>query len=346
MNKLEIKRLVYSILTNQPDIRIVNDSELVMRCRICGDSDKNMNKKRLYFKIDLGNADEPIFYKCMNCNESGIVTSDFMKEYFDLHNLELLTGLRRFNKQIIDNSPRFKYKNESVLDMIVPEPKNVHDTVTKIKYFYTRIGMKIPISDFAKLKIVFSIKDFLELNKLEPNISSKNNYEFLRSLEKDYMGFLSRQNNVIVFRDVTGNGKLGRYYKYKVIKDLPTENTFYTVNTNIDILTMNNIEIIAAEGTFDTISVLYNIYEGNTDNKIFLSTCNGAFLEPLKYYINKGFLGDNVNINIYQDNDTLINFNKLKSKFSPYINEFRVFSNGLYKDFGVPKDNMEINRIL
>ena len=67
------------------------------------------------------------------------------------------------------------------------------------------------------------------------------------------------------------------------------------------------------------------------------------------HYINKGFVGENIIIDCYQDNDTRLNFNKIKQQLLPYIlnsNNFNVYYNILSKDFGVTKDKILVDRII
>ena len=106
-----------------------------------------------------------------------------------------------------------------------------------------------------------------------------------------------------------------------------------------------DIHIVAAEGVFDIISLFYNVFDADDTNKIFCATCNGQYRNALMYYINKGLVGRNIYVDIYRDNDNdkFMNYKKLKAELKSYTKNYRVYYNTLSKDFGVPKDMIDID---
>lgn len=336
MNKQEI----YDIIKSLPEVD-GNGVQLRMRCFICGDSKKNRNKKRLGIKIDVNNPLEPILYNCFNCGEHGVITTDMLCDMGLTR--EVASEISQFNRGVVksDTSSKVnKYKNYSPIPVIIPPPTKCDKTYNKIKYLYDRIGYRIPIEDFTKIKVVFNLFDFLSINNLPIN-----NDKFLTLLDRDYIGFLSINNEYIIFRDITGKNKI-RYFKYNIFNVYDNSNSYYRIRNQIDLLTQDTIEIKLAEGTFDILSIMYNIDGGNTDNRVYVAVCNSSYTSPILHHINMGLVGDNISIKIYQDNDSRVNYTKLKNKMNVYIHDMHVYYNKLSKDFGVPSSDIDIDEII
>lgn len=337
--KKEIKEI---LLRDSRRVRPVDKARVAMRCFLCGDSKKNTEKKRLYIKIDLENPTEPILYKCFNCNAEGIMTKDMLVD-MGINDMNLHVGIARLNKNatIDDGSIRGRYKNNETIKVTLPPLYKKDSTKRKLKYLFERLGDRLSLEEVEKMKLIFSIHDFLRVNNIEPHDRPIPTWV----LERDYIGFLSRRNDYIIFRDITGENKM-RYVKYNIFLSQDNSDSFYAISNKIDIMTQDEIEIIVAEGTFDTLSIYANILNHDDKNKILLSSCNGSLMAPIMFYLRKGYVGSNITVSIYQDNDTKVNFKKMKEKLSPYIGKFRVYYNTLNKDFGVPKDKIEIDEII
>ena len=336
MNKQEI----YDIIKSLPGVD-GHGGQLRMRCFLCGDSKKSLSKKRLGIKIDINNPTEPILYNCFNCGEHGVVTTDMLCDMGLTR--EVASDIYQFNRGAVkrDNSSKVnRYKNDKPIPVIIPPPTKCNKTINKIKYLYNRIGYRIPIQDFDKIKVVFNLFDFLNAN----NIVIPNDY-FSKILDRDYIGFLSINNEYIIFRDTTNKNK-ARYFKYNIFGIYDNSNSFYRIKNKIDLLTQDTIEIKIAEGIFDILSVMYNLDDANDTNRVYIATCNSNFMNPILHHINKGLVGDNISVKIYQDNDTIVNFSKLKNKINVYIGDMHVYSNKLSKDFGVPMKDIDIDEVI
>lgn len=340
MDKTLLRQL---ILTKVPTATLTEGGVYIkMRCFMCGDSKNNPYKKRLYIKINPDNKTEPVFYNCFNCLKSGIVNSTFLKQ-LGITNTKIHVDLTKFNLNVATNNTNNNKTYESIFDVKIPKATKNINTLNKIKYIYDRIGYRIPIDDFEKLKLVFSIKDFLNVNNLEP--SNKN---LVEKLEASYVGVLTKSNKVIVFRNIVDGSSDFRYIKYNLFKGNSKDNTnnFYTIKNKINIFSPDRIDIILAEGWFDIFSILYNLYNADMTNKIFIALCNGSFHNPIFYYINKGLVGSNIHVLCYQDNDTNVNFREIKKEILPYIENFKVYCNGKSKDFGVPKSEIKVDELI
>lgn len=336
------KQEIFRKLASLDNVEVKNGIQLVTRCVLCGDSAKNPNKKRLGIKIDCSNPSEPILYQCFNCGETGILSSYMLRE-IGADDPSLIRGVKEINNNAINTEGNVKvsrYRNAKTIQVEVPPLTTNPIYLEKLKYLFSRIGKpdSLKIEDFEKLKIIWSIKDFLSVNGISP----RNGYIDL--LDQCYIGFLSANNEYIIFRDITEKQKM-RYVKYNIFGVYDNSNSFYTIKNQINPLTTDDIHIIVSEGTFDAISLLYNVYDGDDRNKIFCATCNGQYRNTINYYVDKGLVGRNIYIDIYRDNDNdkYMNYNRLKNQLKPYTKNYRVYYNRLSKDFGVSRDKIDVD---
>lgn len=335
------KKELFTELSKIEGVEPKNSHQLVTRCVLCGDSLTNPNKKRLGIKIDCDNLEEPVLYQCFNCGQTGVVTSDMIKE-IGCDDPIVLRGLREVNGRAFKsegNTKVNKYKNIKELKVELPLLTKNPIYLQKAQYLLDRVGRcGITVKDFQKLRIVWSLKDFLYVN----GIRQRNQHT--DSLDANYIGFLSANNEYIIFRDITNRQKL-RYVKYNIFGVYDNSNAFYTIKNRINPITQQDLHIIVAEGPFDIISILYNVFDGDDADKIFCAVCNGQYKNTLSYYMNKGLVGRNIFIDVYRDNDNdkVMDYHKLKTQMKPYTKNFRVYYNQLSKDFGVPKDKIDID---
>ena len=326
---------LFELLASAPDTRVVNEQQIATRCFLCGDSTKNQYKKRLYIYLDPTNPRDYPTYHCFNCFESGIFTSDMLHQ-MGIDSKDAGTYLRTLYKASKNDDGSRVYKNHNRKDIDVKLPPLVGDekTLSKIKYLYNRIGYRIPREDFNRLKIVFNLKEFLDYNNIKPN------NQLVDILDRDYIGFLSVRNEYIILRDITNLNKF-RYVKYNIFNIRNDAQSFYVSRASIDPLTNEDIHIIVTEGTFDTLGVMYNVLDGDIDNKIFISTCDGTFMQPILSFMRKGLVGNNIYIDAYIDNDTRMDLKKIKNELKLFTPNFTVYYNRLSKDFGVPRDQID-----
>ena len=217
------KHEIFMELSRLNNVESKNNMQFVTRCVLCGDSAKNPNKKRLGIKCDYTNPTEPILYHCFNCGESGILTSQMMRD-IGVDNEDLIRSVKQVNAKAIHsegNTKVNKYKNNKTIKVEIPPLTNNPIHLTKAKYLVERIGRpnSMKIDSLPKLKIVWSLKDFLSVNGVSP----KNQYTDI--LDRDYIGFLSARNEYIIFRDTTNKHKM-RYVKYNVFGVYDNSNAF------------------------------------------------------------------------------------------------------------------------
>ena len=156
---------IYDRLASEPDVVVQNEDQLRVKCFLCGDSKKNPNKKRLGIKFNIHDPDKPIQYNCFNCFEHGAFTVEMLHQ-MDIYDNEIESSIRRINKQCHSDDGKHinKYNNTKEIPISFPPLTNDSKTLSKIKYLYSRIGYKIPITDFENLKIIFNLNDFLRHN--------------------------------------------------------------------------------------------------------------------------------------------------------------------------------------
>ena len=194
MDNLEFKRKLRNKLLTLESCREVDNEELNMRCVFCGDSKTDKNKRRLYIKISP-NDNLPVLYNCFNCNASGVLTPSVLRT-MSINDLSINSDLIRYNKSstkkfnkmagITDNNFRFE----------IPRPKNTEENRIKKAYLESRLGIKLSVDELIKLKCVFSLKDFMKHNSIE-KYTCKDGFAYY--LDKDYVGFMTVNNEFIIF---------------------------------------------------------------------------------------------------------------------------------------------------
>jgi hypothetical protein len=330
-----MKESIMKYLLQTPNAKKINPKQIAVRCIFCGDSKKNKRITRLYIKINTED-NEPILFHCFNCPVEGILTPQVLRE-FDIRDLELSSELLTYNNAISKYTKGI-IKKDNEINIKIPVYNNIDARLEKKKnYIEDRLGIKLSFDELYKLKTIFNLYDFIEINKIEEFTMAMN---YCDNIDENYIGFLSTRNEFINFRNIISDDH--RYIKYSIFKNLDNTRRFYTIPNKIDILTNNKITINIAEGVFDILGVYYNITERETHNMIYAAVCGAGYISVIKYFIEKGIFG-NVDLHIYSDSDMDIDFyrNALDKK-RIWIDNIKVFYNEKRKDFGVPKDNIKI----
>lgn len=322
----------------------LSDYKVVVKCPICGEGSKKHDHAHCY--VGMINNGPPLVYHCFMNECSGVVTPEFLRS-LEIYNNELESILNIFNKSYTKNNEverkihRIKKIKENIQ---IPEIPDNEFNDAKLKYMQCRLAVKFNYQNLQNLKIIFSLEDFLKVNKIEPNMAYKR--KLLNILNQDYVGFLSSQNDYIVFRNTKENKNL-RYFKYDIFGSIERSNIIYTVpGTQCDIFS-NSVNLNIAEGPFDALGIYCHLYKGDKVNNIYAACCGSGYLNAIKYFLKLGFI-HNLNVNIYSDSDkNPMYYNKIKvfDEIPPWVNQINVYYNTLSKDYGVPRKYIEIEKI-
>ena len=346
MNKIDFKKALIAQLQTLPVCK-PNSAKRnwVVRCPYCGDS-KTANHGHFSILIDI-NSDAPLLYRCLRCNESGIISSQTLEDLGLYVSNEFVRDLSLFNATSINPI----YFKDRVKKFEVSLPTDSGENARKLDYINQRLGLDLTYEKCVEYKIVLSLVDFLRHNRIK--ISDVNDGSSINlprrsilELNQKYLGFLSSNNNKITLRDCTADqsGFFGRYYKVTIDPFNQSPNTFYGLKNQFDLLYTGPIYVHIAEGTFDILSIYENLEHPPSQNSLFFASCGYGFNTIVKYLIYMGVCTD-INLHIYSDNDKsdLDHLKSLKGPIKLWIDNVFVHRNGFpgEKDFGVPKDKIK-----
>lgn len=342
MTNKEVKEnFISNLFSRGVYTRKVSNVEYVTRCPFCGDSN-DPSHGHFYIHIDLDKNTNMVF-NCFKCSTSGVVTKDVCKR-LDIDDLNILSGVSTLNKTAEKIDKLSTTDNILKFDYDIPDKYKMD---WKIMYIKNRLQIPLNESDLRKIKVVTSLYDFLNLNKIK-KLTCENWQADM--IEKYYIGFVSYGNGYILFRDVTGKMNIP-WLKYPITEESREGRAFYTVGARIDPYTNDEININLCEGVMDAISVCYNLgYNG--DNNLNIAVAGKFYEGILRYVISLGLFGDNVRVNIFADNDekfnkknkgkdTTLDFYKKLFKHSKLLfKSVKVFYNIKQKDCGYPKSEI------
>lgn len=322
-----IERVKSFILANKkPAFFTTSRKELRVRCPYCGDSRKDASHAHLYIEMK-----PPFRFYCQKCNTGGVLNAKTMRD-FQLYDTEIAVSLTELNKNYQSKKgysvTTFK-KKEFEFPIVVSS-----SSTTSVNYFNSRYGTNFSNEEITnRFKAVTDGIAFFEKNNLQIPYQM---YDISRAI-----GFLSSDNSHIIFRDTSGT-QSRRYFNYAIYPDEFGVNKFYSIKTEIDMLTPE-IDLVLCEGIFDIIGV-YNYFYNQNKNIIFAAACGKGYNSVIANFIHKGFL--NLNITIYSDGDVPLDFYRNLKMNSPYLKRtpITIFYNELEKDYGVPLERIKLRK--
>lgn len=314
------ERILKSLEIHGECFKRVSDVQYIMRCPICGDTNKNKHHAHCYIKCNKFNT-EPMLYNCFLCNSSGMVNKYFLSKLNidkslinELHDVRRNTFITFKSREDIDFS--------KLIDLNSPQ----------IKYIEYRLGSGLSLEDYQKFRIVNNmdeIKPFISSQKIKNTLPSNN----------DSVSFLSDDYSVLLTRNFSDDKD--RWNKRRLYN---TNNpSIYTIKTTIDLFTQDDIIINISEGVIDAISIYKNF---NENNSIHLAVLGSDYTLGLRYAISKGLVGYNIQIRIYIDDN--INIKDLKNVLKEYkwiFKSIHIYQNILYKDVGTTIDKISLKEI-
>lgn len=329
---------IYTELTNAKRVVYFNSgkTELVVRCPYCGDSIKDATHAHLFIQVA-----EPHYFYCQRCETKGFLNSDLIKdiEVSDDIGRDLDRNLKTFLKNTNKTSSSINtFKKNKKL--VFPKYNfNSSSFIKRLDYFTKRLGIQeITRLELLGYKIIGNFLDFLTINNLTHLLDNPKFYGLTKNIDDRAIGFLSYDNNYIVFRFIDHSFKY-RYLNLSLNYPYDIGNKSYCIKNNIDIFEPD-IELVLAEGIFDIISVYRNFYSGMDNSKKLFFAVAGKSFNLVPNLINRmGFL--NLNLSIYSDNGITVNNYKYKmntERYNSVIVSYNIFDGE--KDFGVPKEKI------
>lgn len=337
----ELKQLIIDGLSDLP-VYYPNrtNTQHVIRCQACGDS-RTLSHAHLSIHIDVDD-DLPMFYRCFKCNDSGIVNRAKLIEWGVVLDADSEASLGIYNKK---SKKKYRTKfSDKWEDYFAPEIDPTTLSEMKLAYLNARLGSDFTLTDAQKLKIVTSLEAFYSANYMKGNLDRS----MRRNIESRYIGFLSTNNNRIMFRNTSAVIPDTDYRWYNVILNSDNMNpyTFYSIPNSIDMYYTHDINIHIAEGIFDILSIYHNVNGDLTDNNFYYASCGSSALNVLDFLIDRG-INTGLNVHIYADKDKsdyfhmkylLKDTNVYQWCKNIFIHRNR-FENE--KDYGVPSSRIE-----
>lgn len=331
--------LIDELLHRLPKAKLASGRrEIACRCMYCGDSKKDSNKRSMYISVPQG-EDDLMFYNCFraDCGAKGILTEETLLDW-GIYDKDMLVSISNHNNKAYKLSKNKKYKINNrkiypIHNKMISENKV---TEYKLDYINNRLGTSFNYNDITNFKIVLNLGDLLKSNGIQ---DMTRHVETMKSLHKEYIGFLNVDNGLVNLRNVNPKSKRMRYVNYTIFQDSEPLR-FYVLPTTVDNRYEANIHI--AEGVFDILSVYENMNRKSIPNSIFASVFGASYYKVMRWFILESGLRHMV-FHIYVDNDvpynTISAIKKLAetSNFKTYIHKNEHPGE---KDFGVRKEKI------
>lgn len=335
---------LFQMLSPEPVYFTSGKRQINVRCRFCGDSEKNQRHAHMY----IGNSKTTniLSYYCQRCNVEGVVSNNFLSIY-DVNDFSLKADIINLNKQFMKSrgytnvqSSNFVKKYHSY-DFSLENKFNRY--VDKIEYIESRLGYGfVNLETLDTYKIILSIYDFLEKNNINLSkfLSQQKLDVILPMLENHFVGFLNDSGCNIIFRNINPYEKQ-RYFKLAIEPLVQTE--FYSIKGKVNVDKKFSINL--AEGTFDIIRLHKFGFLG--ENDINVAVLNKDYINKVKDIIKRvGSLDKIESINIFSDDK--IHYNFYKKQFSSIAHIFdtkvRIYKNANGKDYGDIADSVILER--
>lgn len=345
----------------------VKNNEINIRCPICGDSIKSERHAHLYIRIPR-NDDEPWLCFCHRCNYSGLINQDLFRKITGLsssNSKDLIISFSKYQnvtKNNRTNGIKHDYGMNALLNrrnVGISNSKNPLNDL-KMEYINDRLGLNLSYNDLKKYKIILDLNEINQVNHLGLENSMRN----LNYISTNYMGFISHDNEYCILRYVgdklgldrnnpfynNNNFKPMRYLNYSLFPSndgYDRGNKFYIIPNKIEMM-CNTLKLNITEGIFDILGVYHHVLNmERNDDTLNVAICGFSYLPAIEYILSLGFI--NIEFNLYIDADKIkeIKYTINRLKDNPFIkrSKFRVYYNGLNKDFGIRKETIDVKEM-
>lgn len=347
------EKIIEALRTLRVCIPSKGNTEWTIRCPYCGDSN-DPTHGHFAIHIDANEMDWMPGH-CLKCGYGTFVNPRFLLDVQAYIPQDVEDMLNAFNKR---NIRKNNYVTKEVYRKIpeVSEAELATLTGAKAEYIAHRLGVDIEVirKKAPELKIILNLIYFCNTNHF--TIPGKS-YKWMLFMNFNYVGFLSSNGNCITMRDFRNEkySKIRRYDKIVIDPKNVNANTFYNIPFAYDYTDLETWHIRVAEGTFDILSVYFNIMNQEEDHQIYFACCGYGYPTILKYLISNG-IAINLILHIYSDNDKTDD--DLRKSFAKsrhllcYVNEifvhrnFYTYADGSHeKDFGVRNIQENVYRL-
>lgn len=269
------------------------------RCFNCPDS-RDPRSKHFYISIPQHEG-EPSLYYCHKCHCGGVVTYKKLIEW-GIYNEQIAIDLTHYNETCSHLSTNNKYYNRTTYKLFNIYTRNDEISNIKLGMINERLGCSFTLEELRKLKIVLNLYDLLNANHITEYTRNKN---IVDQLDLNFMGFLSIDNAFLNMRRLCDKGLVyktidTRYINYKIFDKFDTSERFYTIPTEVNLLSPNRIKIHVAEGPFDILSIYKNLR--HEEEGIYTSIAGSNYI-GIAMYMMSTFKLPFVEFHYYPDND-------------------------------------------
>lgn len=337
------KDAVLDILMQQDQAHYnMERTKVYFRCPYCSDSKSNRHETS--FNVRIPDETEPRWlYICFrsDCRAHGAITPEFLR-MLGANNHQANAYLNKVNRSQ-RKEKRFKNKYRRSAENF-PTPQSPL-TMAKLAYLNKRLGTKLTLKDLLKLKIHLDMDSLYKYNELSypPKRAS-----YYRKLSAAGIAFISAYNDYLIVRNASSDPKIARYTVVDMFEgqdDGAEKFKFYVIPTKVDVMSVDPVVLNLAEGTFDILSVYFNLEIGKEyENRIYAAVAGSSYENALIHLIRQYGLVD-IHVNIFSDDNIDISqYEKLYRTVIQYTNSMtlRVHYNDIGKDFGVPKDEIKV----
>jgi hypothetical protein len=328
-------RPIVDALLRTPYAKPYKDEYVYVKCPLCGDSTKHHDKPHCSIWIKPG---QPLIYHCWICDESGIVTANFL-EQLGIRDLGLYNQVSQYNRGSmngIKRTSKFKLAGKE-LDFAIPKIQDNESSQKKLAYIRSRLGINFTLQSLEALRVVFKLTDYIFLNNVGINEDFKKQMYYLN---KDCIGFVSSTKDMVNLRNITPDPKI-RYIKYPLYQGQVIQDQMYMIPTGADIYA-KSVDLHIAEGPFDILGIFFHVKKCDCNNQLYAAVGGSGYVRAIQAILRKGF-NTNMNVWIYSDKDKPIQFyHKLIMDYRPWVNSIHILYNSCEgeKDFGVTKDRI------
>ena len=295
---MDLKKLKDYLLHKFSDARSCSGGkEISMRCRFCGDSQKDKTATHLYIKTS---GDTP-FYNCFKCGSKGVLTPDILKQFIISYDDDDIAMFSELNNHLGNEYKKMKNTiNKQTRKYNIANPWYLAQDQTKLDYINDRLGIVIP--DHRSDKIVPNLLYMLEYNGINKYTRSS---DIVYELACSSIGFISMDNSHVILKNIYwGEGLIDpsidhKYNLYTIFEDGVS---YYTIPTSIDMTNPTPVDIHVAEGVFDVLSICYNICNNNRFQVAYTAACGKGYENVIRMYLLEYNIM-NARFHVYLDND-------------------------------------------